>query len=147
MAQRLRIGPGAGSPFLVSAPGINADGSATFDNLIFNGNCPPLRIWSTGFVAATQPASGALPLPYPVGGPTGFVTPGGTYPLFLNVGYIPVAGSSVRILSTPFRVFGGGGGGHGAVMANTGQFFALNNGNPALTTTIYVNYCILRNYG
>jgi hypothetical protein len=147
MAQRLRIGPGAGSPFLVSVAGVNADGSTTYNNLIFNGNCPPLRIWSTGFITATQPASGALPLPYPVAGPAGFTTPGGTYPLFLTVGYIPVSGSPVRILSTPFRVFGGGGGGHGLVVANTGQLFALNNGLPSTTTTVFVNYCILRNYG
>lgn len=142
MAQRLRLGPGAGSPFLVSVAGVNA-GAANYLQLVFNGNTPPLRIWQTGYVTATQPATSALPLPYPVVGPGGFTAPGGAYPLFLIMGR-PSATSNVL---TPYRNVGQSGG-FGGMMSSAGNFVALQmDQSPSAPATTYVNFCILRNYG
>lgn len=48
MTQRVIIGSGGSSPFRVSVAGIDAAG-AEFNDLIFDGNQPPLRLHSSGF--------------------------------------------------------------------------------------------------
>lgn len=83
MVKRVIIQSGGASPFRVSVAGVDAAG-AQFNNLIFDGNQPPLRLFATGFVtipvvdalnnAAAFFTDSALTLP---------VVPAGTVPIFL----------------------------------------------------------------
>lgn len=142
MAQRLRLGPGASSPLIVSVASVDVNG-ANYLNQVFNANTATLRVWSTGYVEAYKPAHpGALPLPFPVAGPSGFATPGGTFPLFMVMGRL----SSAPNLTTPYRNIGGDGG-IGGIMSPGGQFIAWQQFSNNVETTAYVNYCIFRNYG
>ena len=52
MTRRVIYQGGSGSPFRVSASGVDA-ALAEFNDLIFDANQPPLRLWGTG---ATQVA-------------------------------------------------------------------------------------------
>lgn len=142
MVQRLRIGPGASSPMIVSVPSVDVSG-ANYLNQVFNANTPTLRVWGTGYVEAYKPAApGAVPIPYPVAGPSGYATPGGTFPIFMVMGR-QAAGPP---LLTPFRNIGGAGG-HGGLMTPSGQFVAWQQQSNSFATTSYVNFCIFRNYG
>lgn len=142
MVERLHLGPGLGSPLIISVASVDVNG-ANYLNQVFNANAPPLRVWGTGYVAAFKPASpGAVPIPYPVAGPSGFATPGGTFPIFMVMGR-PAAGGP---LVTPHRNIGIEGG-LGGLMTPWGQFIAWQQQSNAINTTSYVNYCIFRNYG
>jgi hypothetical protein len=142
MVQRLHLGPGLGSPLIVSVASVDVSG-ANYLNQVFNANTPTLRVWSTGYVEASKPAApGAVPIPYPVAGPGGFATPGGTFPIFMVMGR-QAAGPP---LLTSFRNIGTAGG-HGGLMTPSGQFVAWQQQSNNVETTSYVNYCIFRNYG
>ncbi len=142
MVQRLRLGPGLGSPLIVSVAAVDVNG-ANYLNQVFNANTQPLRVWSTGYVVAYKPASpGAVPIPYPVAGPSGFATPGGTFPIFMTMGRV----STQSLVITPYRNIGIAGG-HGGLMTPSGQFVAWQQESNGTDSTTYVNYCIFRNYG
>lgn len=144
MVQRLRLGPGLGSPLIVSVAAVDVNG-ANYLNQVFNANTPTLRVWHSGYVVASKPAAvGAVPIPYPVPDDSGlrFVTPGGTFPLFMVMGR-QAAGPP---LLTPFRNIGIAGG-HGGLMTPWGQFVAWQQQSNNVATTSYVNYCVFRNYG
>jgi hypothetical protein len=143
MVERLRIGPGASSPVLVSVAGVNASG-ANFTQLVFNGNTPPLRVWQTGSVFFNRGASGGLPLPFPVAGPGGFATPSGTFPIFMVASTRNISGANTT--NTPVRGIGTGGTA-GGLMTPSGQFIGLDLGLPSAPSTGYINYLIFRNYG
>lgn len=142
MVQRLRLGPGLGSPLIVSVASVDVNG-ANYLNQVFNANTKTLRVWQTGYVVAYKPASpGAVPIPYPVAGPGGFATPGGTFPLFMVMGR-QAAGPP---LLTPYRNIGIAGG-LGGLMTPSGQFVAWQQMSNFVESTVYVNFCIFRNYG
>lgn len=143
MAERLRIGPGAHSPLLVSVAGVNASG-ADYTQLVFNGNTPPLRVWQTGYVAYSRDPSPSLPLPFAFPGPGGFATAGGTFPLF-TVATSRLSGGATST-ATPSRTIGAGGTG-GGLMTPDGQFVGLDFGAPSVASSGYINFLIYRNYG
>jgi hypothetical protein len=141
MVQRLRLGPGGDSPLVLSVASVDVNG-ASYINQVFNANTKTLRVWQTGLVQVDVPASpGALPLPVPVGGPGGFVTPGGTFPVFLVMG----RRTDANDLRPAFRDIGGTG--LGGLMSPSGQFIAWSQSRNSLPTSYYVNFCIFRNYG
>lgn len=141
MVQRLRLGPGGDSPLVLSVAGVDVNGSS-YLNQVFNANTKPLRVWQTGFVQVNIPASpGALPLPVPTGGPGGFVTPNGTFPVFMVMG----RRTDANDLRPAYRDIGGSG--HGGLLSPSGQFIAWSQSQNVLAISLYVNFCIFRNYG
>jgi hypothetical protein len=153
MARRVRFdGSGAsGSPLKISVVGVNAI-TAAFNDCIFDGNQPPLRLYATGTtqvngITFNERLSGknisegaAIPI---------FTPPAGTSPVFvlawrLNDGlgrlFTPASQGSNN------SIVGGGGGGV------CGSFFcplAFTVGAPAapdnLPNITFINYCIFKN--
>lgn len=150
--RRLVVQGSSASPFRVSGGGVDAGTADTFD-LLFDGNQSPLRVWSTGYVAATplEPANLAPALVTP--GPGVIAAPAGQAPIFMLAGRQFNSSPNPPTLNTVYHASGGGG--FGGIIANN-QFFAVNfrrnvyNGNDgalALNGLVYVNFCIFRNIG
>ncbi|MDD1534552.1 MULTISPECIES: hypothetical protein [unclassified Bradyrhizobium] len=154
--RRVLITPGAGSPLRVAAGGVDASG-ASFEDLIFDANQPPLRVFLNGWmrVAYTPPGDANI-LRWSVG-PALPATPSGTYPLFLTMFYQPISsGSTTTVGYTPYGSspcyssnFGAGGAvGDGSF---TGinfmkQFLLFGDPFPAFSDQTHISYCIFRNY-
>jgi hypothetical protein len=153
MARRVRFdGSGAsGSPLKISVAGVDAI-AAAFNDCIFDGNQPPLRLYATGFTAVTGitfnerllgknfSEGSAVPI---------FTPPAGTSPVFLVAWRL---NDALGRLETPSSqgsnnsIVGGGGGGV------CGSFFcpiAFSVGAPALPDNLpnvtLVNFCIFKN--
>lgn len=84
MARRVIFQSGAASPLRISVAGSDA-ASAQFNQLIFDGNQPPLRLWSTGWIAVVPLAFANTAQVLFQDGPTLPVTPSGTVPIFFTV--------------------------------------------------------------
>ena len=163
--RRVIIGPGGSSPFRVSVAGVDAAG-AQFNDLIFDGNQPPLRLFLNGYIAvdaiSQSDSAGGVTLRIAYG-PSGPVVPSGTNALFLTMWRQP------NLAVGNFRYNGGNGfpitpqfassnsttgQGGGGTMDNS-RFIALSFSRPILLpsgfwtgfpTPNYVNYCIFKNY-
>lgn len=146
---------GAPSPLRVSVAGVDA-ALAEFNDLIFDGNQSPLRLWGTGFGTTSgfsfndahlggQNMSEAV-----IAG--GFVTPAGTTALFMTMWRR--SDDTRNLLSTPSfdpsSNSGGRGGSGGGICSGTFIGACFNVGSPATPTLPaagnYVNYCIFKQY-
>jgi len=85
--RRVLIDANAGSPFRVSASGVDAAG-AQFDSLIFDANQPPIRIYLNSWMRVPVPGGG-LQLATWAAGPSYPAVPGGTHPMFLTMWWQP----------------------------------------------------------
>jgi len=163
--RRVIIGPGGSSPFRVSVTGVDAAG-AQFNDLIFDGNQPPLRLFLNGFMAIDPLSQGessdgiTVKL---VAGPTGPAVPGGTNAMFLTMwrqpngavgNYLYNGGAGYvttpQFASSSSSTGQGGGGG-----MDSSRFIGLSFARPILlpsgfwtgfTGPTYINYCIFKNY-
>lgn len=155
MARRVIIQGDATSPFRVSVAGVDA-ASAQFNNLIFDGNQPPLRLWSTGWVSAPTISFSDTNAASFANGPFVPVTPSGTTPIFFCMVRQPTTSGVVNpggvgnSNSTPFRTYNFYGMG-GAIADDGGNLFLGFNCNRDVTGTMFsgdgiVNYAIMKNY-
>lgn len=156
MAKRVIFDCSTASPLKVSVAGIDAD-LAEFNNLIFDANQPPYRLWGTGY----QSLIGISYNDY-IGGQNTregtpvlvAASPSGTVPIFL-LAPIVGGGGGIQWPGFPYRNNAGTSGGGGAICRNSGNnyFIPVTFGNigPPGTPTIpgagaYVNYTVFKNY-
>ena len=156
MARRVIIqGNSSGSPFRVSVAGVDASG-AQFNNLIFDGNQPPLQLWSTGFLSASVLGFSDSQAANFTNGPHVPVTPSGTTPIFLVCVRQPVSSGVVNpggidgSYSPGFRTYNFYGMG-GAIVDDDGNMFLGFNCNRDTTGSMFngsgvINYAIMQNY-
>jgi hypothetical protein len=158
MVKRVIIGSEGGSPLRVSVAGVDAS-SAQFNNLIFDGNQPPLRLYSTGYVTArVLQASGSDRNTAAIftNGPPVPVTPSGTTPIFFCMVRQPTSSGVVNpggvgnANSPPFRTYNFYGLG-GSIVDDGGNIFLGFNCNRDTTGTMFsadgvINFAILKNY-
>lgn len=142
MVQRVKIAPGASSPFRVSVAGADVN-SADFDELIFDGNQMPFRIWANNYIQANL-------IPYGTSGLAmatkstlqTYSCPAGQFPMFNIMWRVP-DGSPSDTLKTPKEV--------GAMINDADRYlYALSFAKQAGPSTIsyaYCNYLIYKNYG
>jgi hypothetical protein len=139
---RVKIQGGASSPFRVSVATVDV-ATADFDQLIFDGNQQPFRIWSTNYIAADLIPYGTAGLAMPTKSTLQtYACPAGQFPMF-NIMYRIPDGSPSDVLRTP-RSIGG------MIDAADRYLYALSFGKQSGPTTIsyaYCNYLIYRNYG
>lgn len=151
MTERIRIDSTASSPFRVSAAGTDVD-LAEFNTLIFDGNQPPLRLWATGYVTVAGISDADFVLGKNVSvasSGVSFATPSGTEAVFITQWRNPDPGwDSFGALTTPsFSNRRGGGGGlcsHVFVGANMWVGIPGTGSTPG--PSIYVNYCVFKDY-
>lgn len=134
---------------------VGADASvAQFGNLIFDGNQPPLRLWSTGWMAISVLGFSDHAAAVFGTGPTVPTTPPGTTPIFFCSVRQPNMGAGnpggVGNFNTPairtYNYYGAGGAIAGGVFLGfncnrenlAGGLFGANQG--------VVNYAIMKNY-
>lgn len=161
MVKRVVIQGGGSAPIRVSAAGVSVDG-AQFNDLIFDGNQPPLRLYATGYTLVPPIYRGAnsvqtiqhvvdyaAPIPQ---------VPDGTTPLFIVATRQRMSeGNTYGYLMTPtYRGGIDGAGGGGAISNVDGgglRFVALSftvvhdewvPPQPDQPDNL-VNYCIFRN--
>lgn len=156
MARRVIIqGNSGGSPFKVSVAGVDAAG-AQFNNLIFDGNQPPLQLWATGAISAPVLQFGDSQAANFTNGPSVPVTPAGTTPIFLTVVRQPISSGVVNpgaidgSYSPGYRTYNFYGLG-GAIVDDGGNIFLGFNCNRDTTGTMFsgsgvINYAIMQNY-
>ena len=155
MSRRLRIESGS-SPMRISIAGVDAVG-ANFDQVVFDANQAPLRLWTKGYVAI-DPIPSAYPqiLMYAEASsrPT---TPAGKFPLFAIMfrcqsligdkngahtdGPVHRASAGYHRMGTQGQLAGGAGAVMGNSRLNALTFFKGEN-----HYTTYVNFAIFRNY-
>jgi hypothetical protein len=159
MERRVAIGAGGASPFVVSSSGDAL--SVGFENLIFNGNQQPLRLWNKGFVTVNPiPKLGPGGLPLPIV----FRDDRYTYPTPTGSPVFIIAGKNAfgsLPLQTPWHrvadpLSKGSSQGFGGVISNSDKkFYGLNfsdpnnntdQGYPAVVYPTYINFCIFKNY-
>ena len=156
MARRVIIQADASSPLRVSASGVDAAG-AQFNNLIFDGNQPPLQLWATGFLSASVLGFSDSQAANFTNGPSVPTTPPGTTPIFLTVVRQPISSGVVNpgaidgSYSPGFRTYNFYGMG-GAIVDDGGNLFLGFNCNRDTTGTMFngsgvINYAIMQNYG
>lgn len=156
LIDRLVIAADAGSPMRVSASGASA-AVAQFNDLIFDANQPPLRLWGTGWqqligVSFNEFAGGKNTNE---GSPTVVAgSPDGTTPIFMVMA-IGAPGGGIQISRPPNRANSGSGGGGGSICRSGGinYFIPLTFGSvgPPSTPDVQgvgalVNYAICRNW-
>ena len=152
--KRVIIASGVASPFRVSVAGVDAS-NAEFNDLIFDGNQQPMRLYATGYETVPTIANGdTANIAHAVlaSGPS---TPAGTNPLFMVMWRHNASGGDTLLLKTPqlspsvpFSVTAGSGGG-GAY--EDGAFRALSCGRDPSGGAFYtqdniINYAIFKNY-
>jgi hypothetical protein len=158
MADRVVIDSNASSPLIVSVAGVDAEG-AQFNNVIFNGNQPPLRLFGTSYtlVAGISHSEYSFGKNVNEGPPTFlFTPPSGTSPIFL-VAIRNIIDANAP-LTTPFMGIGASGGptlATGAGGGVCGPYFCPANFEAALILPpglpdadgdpVYVNFCIFKN--
>lgn len=141
MVNRLKIASGVTSPFQVSVSGVDVN-SAAFNQLIFDGNQQPYRVWANSYIAANLIPYGAAGVVAPTAGPTTYSCPSGQFPLFNVMWRIP-DGSPSDYLKTGKEV--------GGVIDQTDRkFYGISfarQTSPSGASYAYCNYLILRNFG
>ncbi len=152
MVKRVRLGGGGDSPLRISVAGVDVD-LAEFNNLIFDGNQPPLRLsqltwvyvegmsWDewTGGQNTREAVAGAV-----------IASPTGTTPIFFSTG----VEISNTFMKTPFHSNTVAGGFGASITQSSGTNYAIgtchNNGAPAVPTVrnagYYVNFAIMKNW-
>ena len=157
MSRRFRIQAGSTSPFRVSMTGVDALGAA-FDQVLFDANQAPLRVWGQGYWLATiienawsNNITGSEAIARPV-------TPEGTYPLFLvmfrcqRLSGDPEGPHTDGVLthSTPgVQNLGLAGQRGGGGLMRTTDFRALSwcrRSSGLGSYPVYINYLMMRNY-
>jgi hypothetical protein len=167
VTRRVVIGnSGGASPFIVTVVGVNADSGAQFDNLIFDANQAPLKIYINGYMTISpisqSDSSGGITVKL-AGGPSSPAVPPGTHALFLmcwrqpntDSGNTRYGGGNGVVLTPQFASSNSSSGqGAGGTMEPTifiGSTFARPillpsgfwTGFPADTI---IDYCIFSNY-
>lgn len=159
--KRVIIQSNATSPFRVSVIGVDASG-AQFNNLIFDGNQPPLRLWATGYVQPlplgfSNPDTATFADSAPI-----IATPSGKTPIYflstrqplgpntLNPGGVGNGNCSAFIT---YNSYGEGGlisigAGSGGSNLFTGMNFNRDSliGNQFSNIPAVVNFAIMKNY-
>lgn len=155
--ERVILQGGSGSPLRISVAGVDASG-AQFNNLLFDGNQPPLRLWSTGSVLVPPIDQLNIATAFFTDGPTVPVSPSGTVPIFFVCVRQPVTGApnpgAVGNSNTPpfrtYNAYGMGGGIFNVGGSNvfSGLNFNRDNGVNGLFagSPCIVNYAIMKNY-
>lgn len=161
MARRVIFQSSAASPLRISVAGSDA-ASAQFNQLIFDGNQPPLRLWSTGWIAVVPLAFANTAQVLFQDGPTLPVTPAGTVPIFFTVTrqqeLVGVGGGITNPVNEPANRTYDAAGMAGAVFAvggsnvftamnfnrdnSVGGIYGTNTGSPVSGV---VNYAIMLN--
>lgn len=151
MVRRVRLGGGGASPLRISVAGVDVD-LAEFNNLIFDGNQPPLRLsqltwvyvegmsWNewTGGQNTREETAGTV-----------VSTPAGTTPIWLSTG-VDFAG----FLKSPFHSNTLAAGFGSSITQSGGTNYAIgtchNNGFPAIpddrSAGYYVNFAVMKNW-
>lgn len=155
--QRVRLQSGSGSPLRISVVGVDVN-SAQFNNLLFDGNQPPLRLWSTGYVLVAPIDQLNTASAFFTDGPTVPASPSGTIPIFFvcvrqPATTAPNPGAVGNSNSPPFRTYNSYGMGGGIFnVSGSNVFSGLNfnrdNGVSGLFAGVpcVVNYAIMKNY-
>lgn len=151
MTRRVVIKSSSSSPFRISAAGVDAL-SAEFNDLIFDGNQPPLRLWISGYTTvegmSRDEYNGGQNIREGSGiGP--FTTPSGTTPVFLVNAKTSSAGIDTGRVKLPTFNSGLGSGG-GAICSGYFIGVSFTLGFPATPSARppfdYINYAIFRNF-
>lgn len=141
MVGRVKIQGGATSPFRVSVATVDV-ATAAFDQLIFDGNQMPFRIWSNNYIQTNLIPAGSSGLAYATQGPAVYATPSGQFPMFNVMWRIPDGTASDK-LKTPKQV-------GGVINSADGKFYGISYARQSSSGTIayaYCNYLIYKNYG
>jgi hypothetical protein len=141
MVAGVKIKGGVASPFRVAVSGVDA-ASADFDQLIFDANQQPLRVWANGYFNASLIPYGTAGLAMPTFGLTTYACPAGQFPLF-NVMFRPGDGGASDFLQTAKGI-------GGVINESDRGFYALSflrQAGPSTVSTHYCNYLIFKNYG
>lgn len=141
MVARIKIASGVASPFRVSLSGVDV-GSADFDQLIFDGNQMPFRVWSNNYMNANLIPYGAGGFANYTAGPATYSCPSGQFPMF-NVMWRSGDGSASDVLRTAKEI-------GGMINESDRVFYALafiRQNNPSGLSSAYCNYLIFKNYG
>lgn len=138
------------SPFRVSASGVDVD-LAEFNDLIFDGNQSPLRLWGSGWatvggISYNDWLAGKNTVERSI--VTTPVTPAGTTPVFMTMWRVVGSG---QFLHTPiFRNSSSVAAGGGGISSGVWYGLSFSVGGPASPSTpasdIAVNYAIFKNY-
>lgn len=153
MTRRVIIDSTATSPFRISVAGVDA-ASAEFNDLIFDGNQLPLRLWHAGYLEIAGITYNEF-----AGGQTIrsgvtaalFPTPAGTSAMFKCM-WRNASDSLGRIYTPSYLdgqnpILGGGGGGVCSGVFKGANFTRGVPGAPnSAGATIYCNYAVFRNY-
>lgn len=155
MSRRLRIQAGS-SPFRVSRSGVDATG-ADFEQVLFDANQAPLRLWSRGYTTMPKIENGNIAPAQYVWASSRPATPAGTDPLFLIMWRCqklsgdpagPHTDGSIQHVTPGYHNLGtidaGGGGG---VMGKS-ALYAINfcRQSAGYYYQNYINFAIFRNY-
>jgi hypothetical protein len=140
-----------GSPLRISVAGADAL-TAQFNNLIFDGNQPPLRLWGTGFTSVVgitfnerlggKNVSEGSPIPV-------VAVPAGLTPVFMT--HWRKDDGLGRLFTPSFQgsnngLIGGGGGGICSGFFCAACFATGAPGAPdSLPPATFVNYCVFKN--
>ncbi len=152
MVKRVTLGGSGGSPLRISVAGVDVD-LAEFNNLIFDGNQPPLRLsqltwvfvegmsWNewTGGQNTREAVAGAV-----------VSSPAGTTPIWFTTG-IQIDNT---FMFSPFHTNTVASGFGSSICQSGGTNYAIgtchNNGAPAVPTArnagFYVNFAIMKNW-
>lgn len=160
MANRVIFRSNAASPLRISIVGADAS-SAQFNQLIFDGNQPPLRLWSSGWISVVPLAFANTASVLFQDGPTLPAAPSGTAPIFLTVTrqqeLVGVGGGLTNPINEPANRTYDASGMAGAVFNigsnvftamnfnrdnSAGGIYGTNTGSPVLGV---VNYAIMLN--
>ena len=157
MSRRIVFKGGGSAPFTVAAAGRDADGDRSdFENLIFNGNQPPLRLWGKSVVVVPGIQANNNAIGVIAKGGSIMPTPAGLWPLFCVVGqFTSDAGPSKRPITGPFFTSPSGyGSGFGGALSSDGYFYGVNfttrrtpQGETPQSLAYQIYYAIFKNYG
>jgi hypothetical protein len=143
MVARVKIQGGASSPFRVSVATVDV-ATAAFDQLIFDGDQMPFRIYANSYIQANLiPSSASGGLAYATQGPAVYATPSGQFPMFNVMWRIPDGTASDK-LKTPKQI-------GGVINSVDGKFYGISYAKQSAgvgsISYAYCNYLIYKNYG
>lgn len=152
MVKRVTLGGASGSPLRISVAGVSVDG-AEFNNLIFDGNQPPLRLSQLTWVYVEGMSwnewNGGQNTREAVAG-TVVSSPDGTTPIWFSTG----VNRDNNFLFTPFHTNTVAAGFGSSICQSAGLNYAIgtchNNGAPAVPDSrnigYYVNFAVMKNW-